>query len=275
MVQPLASGNALRVIMAPPTSATRIRLLRKSALPFSGFDDSDAVLIADGMDKAVTDYAGLLNGEAVWYGAFYLIGGEWVAATPKQGTPSATFVDIGPNVLSIVRDRLELGLKVYVDRGVLVHERGFIPTMVASPQVEEAPLPLVTVHLANDAPDMRAVGEVVGSDVFDPVSGKWLSFEGGISKTDLTIVAWSLNSDERITLRECIGAILRANFPVFDYAGLLLVSWNCTDMEDFERYQVPMYQVVYQFSCYAPSAISAPSDAISEVTVTNLGNQNG
>lgn len=273
MVQPLAAGNALRIVLNPPAGTSRIRLLRKVGLgAFAGPGDPDALLIADGMDKAITDYSGLLNGEEVWYCAYYWISGVgWVDTAPKKSIPVASFEPVGPDVLSLVRERLQLGLKVFVDRGELQHERGFIPTLLASPQVEEAPLPLVTVHLANDSPDLRFVGEIIGNDQYDAETGDWRSFEGGYGKTDLTIVAWSLNSDERISLRNAIKAVLQANLPIFDAAGMLLVSWSFSDVEDYERYQVPMYQAVCQFSCYAPSAVEGVDPAIQDVSTTNVG----
>lgn len=271
LVQPLAAGNALRVSLNPPAGASRIRLLRKHTSAFAGPEDPDALLIADGADRSFTDFSGLLNGEQVWYCAFYYVGGVWVPSSPKASIPVASFKEVGPDVMSLVRERLELGLKVYVDRGNLQHERGFIPTLLASPQVEEAPLPLVTVHLANNAPDMRFIGEQIAPDSFNPDTGDWSSMEGGYDKTDLTIVVWSLNSDERIEMRKAVKSILQANLPIFDAAGLLLVSWSFSDMEDYERYQAPMYQSVCQFSCYAPSAVEGAGPAVQDIFTTNLG----
>lgn len=274
MVQPLAAGNALRIALNPPVGTSRIRLLRKAGQgTFFGPDDPDALLIADGLDKSITDFSGLLNGEEVWYAAFYWVPGSgWIAAAPKKATPVASFAEIGTDVLSLVRERLQFGLKEIVDRGLVQHERGFIPTLLASPQVEEAPLPLVTVHLTNESPDLRFVGEMIATDQYDEASGDWKSFEGSYDKVDLSIVAWSLNSDERIVLRNSVKAVLRANLPIFDAAGMLLVSWSFSDVEDYERYQVPMYQAVCQFSCYAPSAVETVDSSVLGVSTTNLGN---
>ncbi len=269
LIQKVPSGNALRVLLMPPASATRIRLLRKDADTFSGHDDPAAVVVSDGLDKSVTDLSGLINGERVFYRAYYLIGGAWTPTATASAVPEATFVDVSVDPMVLVRDRLELGLKVYLDRGVLSHERGFIPVLTASPMIEDVSLPLATVHLAAEAPDIRSVGEVIQEDVFTGTDGLWHSFEGGYSRTDLTIVGWSLNADERITMRNALKAVLMANLPVFDAAGLLLVSWNFTDQEDFQTYAAPVYQAICNFTCYAPSAVESVDPAIRDV-VSNL-----
>ncbi len=265
LIQKVSSGNALRVLLMPPAQATRIRLLRKDEDTFSGPDDPAALVVSDGMDKFITDFAGLVNGERVFYRAYYLIYGVWTPTATVSAVPSATFVDVSVDPMALVRERVELGLKVYLDRGVLTHERGFIPVLTASPMIEDVPLPLVTVHLAADAPDMRSVGEVIRDDVYTDSNGLWHSFEGGYSRTDLTVVVWALNADERIAMRNALKAVLMANLPVFDAAGLMLVSWNFTDQEDFQTYAAPVYQAICNFTCYAPSAVESVDSAIRDV----------
>lgn len=267
MIQNIAVGNALRILMQPPLKVVRIRLLRKDSDSFSGWNDQDAIVVSDGLEKCVTDIDGLYNGVPVFYRAFYLVGATWYPTATHTATPEATFVDHSVDPMTVVRNRLELGLQVYVARGDIQQERGFIPVLTASPQIEEVPLPLVTVHLNSDAPDMRSLGEMVTNDTFHEESWNWSSFEGGLSKTDLTIVGWSLNSDERIVLRNALKAVLLANLPVFDASGLSLVSWNFSDTEDFNSYAAPVYQAICNFTCYAPSAVESVDSAIRDVVV--------
>lgn len=270
LVQKIPSGNGLRVLLQPPAAATRIRLLRKESDDFTGWDDADALVISDGKDRCITDVSGLINGTPVYYRAYYQIVGAWAQTSSFRAVPEATFLDRSVDPMTLVRDRLELGLKVYVDRGQISHERGFVPVLTASPQIEDVPLPLATVHLLADAPDLRSLGEVSTNDVFSGEDGMWHSFEGGYSRTDLTIVGWSLNSDERIVMRNALKAVLMANLSVFDAAGLLMVSWNFSDMEDFQTYGAPVYQAICKFTCYAPSAVESVDPAVRDVVIHSV-----
>lgn len=267
MVQKLPSGNGLRVLMMPPSSATRIRLLRKDSDSFTGHDDPSALLLEDGKQKSVTDVYGLFNGVAVYYKAYYLIGDGWVATATVSGVPDASFLDKTVDPLTFVRDRLELGLQVFVQRGALQHERNFIPVMTASPQIEEVPLPLVTVHLDSDQSEVRGIGELIGQDEFSSDEFKWHSFEGWFSRIRLSIVGWALNADERMALRNALKTVLMANLPVFDAAGLMQVDVSFSDLEDFNTYAAPVYQAMCNFSCLAPSAVESVDPAVRDVSV--------
>ena len=262
-------GNALRVLLMPPAQTRRWKLLRKDTDDISGVDDPQALLISDGRETCVTDTRGLINHVTVYYQAFYWAANTWVASNSKAGTPKIGFVESSVDPMIVVRDRLELGLAEYVSRGVLHNERGFIPVLTASPQIEEVPFPLVTVHLSSDSPDMRNVGELVAEE-YRLSDSLWHTFEGGYSKTNLTIVSWALNADERIALRNAVKAVLMANLPVFDAEGMLLVSWNFMDSEDFNSYKVPMYMTNCDFTCYAYGAIETVEppvvDVISELS---------
>lgn len=270
MVQKIPCGNALRILTMPPTKAATVRLLRKDEDTFSGWNDPDALVISHGPERCITDTMGLYNGIQVFYRAYYLINGNWIATTTVAATPQPTFTDVSVDPMAIVRDRLELGLQVHVQRGVIQHDRGFVPVLTASPQIEDVPLPLVTVHLAHESPDMRSIGELIGSDVYSNEEGMWHSFEGGYSRTDLTIVGWSLNADERMVIRNALKAVLMANLPVFDATGLMQVSWTFSDVEDFETYAAPVYQAMCNFTCYAPSAVDGVDPAIRDVVVHQI-----
>ena len=265
MIQPLAAGNALRILVAPPAGAAAWRLLRRDDDNFVGESDPLAVFVYEGAEKAITDYRGLINGEQVFYRLYSLVDGLWVdSGASVSATPGPTMQDLGVDVISLLRDRLEDGFKVYVDRGDIRHDRDFVPVLKASPQVEEAPLPLVTVHLQNQSAEVRGIGEVSALDQFDEVADLWLSTEGGFDRVTVTIVCWSINSDLRIIMRKALRAILQANLPIFDAAGLVTPSWSMQDMEDYQTYQVPMFQTICTFDCLAPASVQFTTPPIEE-----------
>lgn len=267
MIQNVPAGNALRLWLQPPASATRVRVLRKEADDFTGWDDPDAYVASDGRDHSFTDYTGLINGAEAFYRAFYRINGQWVASETRSATPETTFVPRLIDPLNIVRDRLELGLRNYVTSGEILHEQGYMPVFTATPAFEDAPFPLVTVHLDGDAADMRFIGDEVAQDTFDEDTGLWSTFEGTIDRHDLTIVGWSLNADERINLRNAMKAVILANIGVFDAAGLVQLTFAFADRDDFESYAAPVHQAVCTLTCHAISAVESKVPAIRDVTV--------
>lgn len=269
LVQPLNIGSAIRVLLKPPSGATRWRLLRKDADDFSGNDDLSALLVHDGAELAVTDIAGLYNGHRVYYRAYYRIGSDWVASNTVSGVPSAGFVDSSADPLLLVRDRLDFGLSVYVERGLLAHNTGRIPVLTASPLLEQTPLPVVTVHLSSDSSQNQFIGGVMFGDYLDDSSGLWQSGTGWMSRWQLTIVGWSLNADERMALRQAIKAVIAANLEVFDDAGMVEIDVSFSDAEDFQTYSAPIYMTNCTFTCLAPTEISGTSAPIQEITIFN------
>lgn len=249
----------------PPAGTTRIVLLRKDADTFTGWNDPAAYVVMDGMEKSLVDTAGLYNGVTFYYRAYYWNGSVWLASGTKPATPAATFVDQSVDVVSVVRDRVDLGMQVYIQRGLLSHPMNHIPVMTASPLVEEVPLPVVTLHLASDSSDVRFVGDMIANDVFNGSDGLWHSFDGWFSRVQLTIVAWCMNADERAALRNALKAVLISNMAVFDAAGLMQVDMQFSDLEDFVTYAAPIYQAVCNFTCYAPSAVEGVDPAIRDV----------
>jgi hypothetical protein len=265
-------GNAVKVWLMPPDKTRKIRVLRKEADVFSGFDDPDAFLVREfsySGTKVLVDYINLPNHVPAFYKVYYFIDGSWQEGNSKSIAPEAVFEDCIVDPLVIVRDRLEMGLKVMVERGVLSHPIGFIPVFTASPFIDQVKLPIVTVHMDGDAPDIRFLGEVTGSAI---ESLEYRETEGGLSKTKLSIIGWSENGDERISLRDAIKTLLIANLPIFEEAGLLLPDWDFRDQEDFETYASPIYQTVCTFSCFAPSAVENAEDTgvIKDIIVTQV-----
>ncbi|MFL5900878.1 MAG: hypothetical protein ACJ75S_06730 [Solirubrobacterales bacterium] len=265
LIQPLSVGNALRILISPPNSAARWKLLRRDVEDFSGEADPLALVVHEGTDKAVTDFKGLLNGEQVFYKLYLLINGIWEDGGPvASAVPGATMEDLGPDVMTLIRDRLEAGFKVYVERDEIRHDRNFVPVMTSSPQVEDTVFPMVTIHLQNQATEVRGVGEVSGLDSFDEEADLWLSVEGGFDRVQVTIAIWALNGDTRKLMRRALRAILQANLPIFDAAGLVTPSWSMQDLEDYQTYAAPMFQTICTFDCLAPASVQSTTPPIVE-----------
>lgn len=269
---PLPIGNAARCLFSAPAGATACKVLRRATLPFvGGINDTGAAVVYDGSpsEPGFIDAQSLQNDTLAYYQDYYLVAGVWTFdAGPVSVTPTATGQIAGPDPQELVRDRLEWGLKVEVDAGRLKHVDGAIPTLSAPPIYEETQFPIVTVHLAGMEPFAHGVGEVPAPDVFDLDADDWLDAEGYLIRFRLTVVAWIVgNPDTRIALRKAIHRILLGNLPVFADKGFIEVEWSAVDSEDFESYGAPMYQSIFTLTGIAPSAISALSPAIDDVTV--------
>jgi hypothetical protein len=269
LIQPVSAGNALRVFLVPPAGAVQWRLLRKVADTFAGEDDPEALLVYEGADKITLDILQLVNGRKYYYRPYYLVDDAWVPGDTASAVPNAIYEELGGDVLSLVRDRLDLGLQVEVERETLRHAEDYIPVLTAPPIYEDTVFPVVTVHLSNEQPAERTVGETVEVDDFD--AGQWTEKEGWLARTQLTIMGWSINPDERIALRRALRRIVQTNLPIFDFAGMVEIEFSQQDTEDFASYAVPVYQVLCTFSCSAPAQVGAKVGAIKEVITTIEG----
>lgn len=272
LIQPLAVGNALRIFLEVPPAAEKLRLLRKIADTFTGQDDPAAFLAGNELTPMLLDVTGLVNETPYYYRAYYFQDGVWTATPTVSGTPVSTYDEQGGDVLSLLRDRLDVGLQVEVTRGTLTHEEGRIKVLTAPPIFEDTVWPLVTVHLQNESPSERALGEVVTADAFNEETGEWNEAEGWLAGVQIIVMGWSLNPDERIALRQALRRIVVANLPVFDDAGMVEIQFAQQDTEDFGSYGVPVYQVLCTFSCTAPVLVGSKAGAILDVQVqTNVG----
>lgn len=268
MLQPLPVGNAVRVFLVPPAGAKAVRVLRRAADTFTGADDAGAFMVAETLDHVVVDTVGIVNGVAYWYKAYALVGGVWVAGESRSATPNAIYQDESTDVVSILRERLSAGLLVELQRGTLTHELGKIPVLIASPTFEGTKWPVVTIHVGNDGDEMRWIGETDIPDWFDADADEWVGNEGWLGRVQLNVTGWSINSDERKTLRQAIKRIVIGNLPVFDAQGLSEVSIKQQDVDDFQSYSAPVYLSSSQFSCLARSAVSSVEGPIRTVVVT-------
>ena len=177
--------------------------------------------------------------------------------------------------MSVLRDRIEAGLLVEVQRGNLVTDLGYVQVYTSSPSLErDLRMPLVTIHLDNEAPAERAVGESVASDQFNAVGFDWDDSEGWIANVSVLIIGWSLNSDERIELRKAIRRIIIGNLPVFEGLGWITPSLTQQDNDAINgEYPAQIYQVINTFTCLAPVRVGGTVPAVRTI---NLGvNFNG
>lgn len=269
MVQRLPIGNAVRVLLMPPFGAASWRVLRKGSDTIAGPDDPDALLVYEGDEKSFLDTTWLENDVPVFYQAFYATTAGWAPSASMVVTPTASFADLSADPQHLVRDRIELGMRVYVARGALSHEMGFIPVLVAPPLLNEVRLPAITVELASDGDAQRFIGNGVGADRFDGDHWSWQGIEGLLSRVQLVVTAWSLNPDERIALRRALRMVLLGNEPVFAEAGLAEIDLSSfSDLNDFESFDAPIYRTACTLTCLSPVLLEGADPAVREVVLT-------
>ncbi|HET7675839.1 MAG TPA: hypothetical protein VFL54_09985 [Gammaproteobacteria bacterium] len=273
-IEQIIAGNALKLYLAPPPDARYWRVLRKTSNDIAGPDDAAAVRVFEGDDEAVVDADGLINGTSYYYQVFYRVGDAWQPSDVQVGVPTASYNDESVDVLVLLRDRLEAGVAVEVQRGMLNPRpkpggQPRIEVLTAPPVYEETAWPVVTVHLDRNAPAEYFLGDEIAPD--EAVEDGVESYTGALDRWELTIVGWTLNPDERIRLRQALHRIVLANKEVFAGYGLREIQCDLRDSEDMERYGAPVYQVMGSFSCLAPAYISAVTGAIADTTVTVNG----
>lgn len=259
MVQPLSVGNALRLYVEPPATAVRWKILRKGSDSFSGPADESAAVVYEGNERVVVDARFLQNEVRAFYRPYYTAdGATWTAGPTASGTPAATYEDQTTDVLSLLRERLESGLQVEVQRGNLVNDLGYIQVYTAAPSTErDLNFPLVTLHLESEDPSVRALGEVLSIDDFDTIDNGWTEAEGWLADVRVSVIGWSLNADERIELRKALRRIILANLSVFAEAGWQQVNLSLQDNDALGgEYPAPIYQVMGSFTCVAPVVVA-------------------
>ena len=265
IIRALPIGNALQIYLQPPAGAEYWRILRKDADTFSGPDDTSAVVVHDGNNKMVVDDQAVANGAAYWYRAYYWTGSAWSASASESASAAATYRDESIDAIEILRDRIEAGLKIEVQRGMLKHERGRIPVLLAPPVFENSVFPIVTLHLQADSSTDRSAGEMKFPDV--KTEDVFTEGEGWLAQTSITVMGWSTNPDERHALRRSLKRIIVGNLPVFDYHGMVTVDFHQQDVEDFQSYNAPVYQTMGSFTCRTPTLVSDDVNGINDVQV--------
>lgn len=264
--QSLPVGNAVLLVLKPPAGADEWRLLRKPANTFGDYDDPEAYT-APIPDKSTIDVFGLVNGVEVWYRPYYRILGIWSGDEAVSVTPNANFEDVSADPFGVLRERLDLGLQIYIQRGDLNHPLNRIPVLTASPRIEEVSLPVVSLHVDVDAPEDRGIGEILDQDEYDGTDTT--SAEGWLASMQIKIVGWCLNADERKAIREAIRSIVIANLPILENEGIQQVEITLNDLDDMESYAAPMYMAHGIFKCIYPVVVTGKTPGISVVN-TNL-----
>lgn len=270
-IQPLHIGNAIRLFLTPPAGAVAWRVLKMGSDAFGGPDDLDSAVIAyEGDEDVIVDAKDLLNEHKVFYRPFYRMADRsWQVGTTVHATPAATYEDHSTDVLSVVRQRLEEGLLVEVQREKLIAEYGYVQVFTAPPALEQnLRFPLVTITLEDESPNYRGIGDDISGDEFDAVGFDWFDSEGWLADVRLSIIGWSLNSDERIALRKAIRRIIIANLPVFSSLGMDLVNLTMNDVDALNgEYDANIYQVMGTFTCVAPVRVGGSVEPIKQVTL--------
>lgn len=262
-IQSLASGNAVKVALNPPKQADRWRLLRKATDDFTGQDDPAAAVILDGDERYIVDRTTLLNGNVYHYKLYSLIGANWVTTPSVQVTVTAGYFGISNDPLDVIRERLELGLKVEVTRGKLKHARDYIPVKTAFPFNEAAMWPMVTVHVQSVSTDTRAIGELWETDADEDM-------DGGLDRWRIDVIGWTMNPDERNELRKAIRRVIVANLPLFDDVGMIQIDFSQMDAEELadKDKNIVIYKTVGSFSCLAPFVVANEGPTVETVETT-------
>jgi len=258
-VQPLPVGNALKLRVSPPAGAVGWRILRKDADAFLGPDDDTALVAYEGNDLTVVDHQFLRNGVEAFYRPFYLVDGEFVAGETVSATPEASYEDHTQDPFDILRERLEAGLQVEVKRRVIRADAEFVQVMTAPPPIDNnLRFPLVSIHLEDDAPQDRFIGEEFDGIGEDPMTGDFLDGIGWVASTRISVVGWSLNPDERNELRKAIRRVIIANMEVFASHGMDQVAFNQTNNELLGGEQgANLYLSEGTFTCTAPVTVAS------------------
>ncbi len=267
LAQPLPIGNAVRLLLEPPAGAIVWRLLRRGSDTFTGHDDAGAFLVFEDAIESVVDSRFLENETTYFYKPYYRVGIDWVPGAAVSATPRASYADLTTDAMTIVRDRLEAGLKVEVERGAIVSDLGYVQVFTAPPVAETTSFPAVTIHLESEKPAERALGEYIGGDDFDAAGFDWEETDGWLADVHLQIIGWCLNADERSALRKAIRRVIIGNLGVFADAGLDQIVLEQSDVDSLNgEYGVPgMFQTVNTFTCLAPVRVGGKVGAISSV----------
>lgn len=275
----LPIGHAVELTVAVPAGMLGWHVRRRldDQFPADPLDMSGCTLI-HAEERALPDFkmaatsllddADIQHGIPYHYQACGYDGQSWTASTVRSLIPQGRALAQGPDPLTLLRERLRVGLDDAVAAGWLRPTTGRIPVLTAPPQADTTAWPLVTLYLETDAAAERYIGEQVAMDRRTP-SGVWLETEGWLSRTEIRVIGWSQNPDERMALRLVLKRLILGNLPVFAAHGLLTPDWSQQDSEDFQSYAAPVYQTVGSFSCLFATTLSAPASAISSITASS------
>lgn len=257
-VFPHAAGAAVQITYSLPLEAKAFVILRRTDSAFIGAEDPDAVVVKFGRMpiEAFVDCLFLTNGTEYFYCPYWTADGvTWQADPVKSATPAASYIPGNTDVLALLRERIDVAMQYVLARGDLYHDQGAIPVLTAPPASDAVSYPVVTLHLTQDASSGRGIGELVSRDV-QLSDSEWQEYQGWHASVQIAVVGWSLNPDERAVLRKALRDAVIANLEVFDDAGMVTVDFSQQDVEDFQSFNVPMYQTIGTFSCTVPVVVA-------------------
>lgn len=254
-LQAIACGNAIRLMVQPTAGESRWRVLRKEANDFSGADDPSAFLVHDGADQFVTDARLLVNGVTYYYAVFGYTSGAWGVPVVASAVPSSNFKDVSVDALELVRERIDVTLHAMIARGLAALSTPTIPVMSIPFYTQGGTLPVVTVLYGGSQAVSHGIGEQVGWDEHE--GSRWFEPHGWHESTSIEISAWSLNAEERNSLRVALKAVIAANLGVLEDQGLNMVEvQSVQDSEDMQSMNVPIYQTVFRLGYQSVVAVT-------------------
>jgi hypothetical protein len=185
-----------------------------------------------------------------------------VASEVQSATPALDFEDQSVDAQEIVRERLDLALNNMILSGRLQLTMPSIPVLSIPFYSQDTQLPVVTVLFGGGSSVTHGLGELVGVETDVSSSVGWLQ------SVSLDISVWSLNADERNTLRRGLLAAVAANLDVFSEAGLNMPEvQSVSDTEDFQSMNAPVYQTQMRFGCQVTVSVSDGFDLFAGVDV--------
>lgn len=272
LAQAMPCGNAAAILVRPLPGADEWRVLRRADEAFT--DAETGVLVAGeegDTPQQVVDWTGLVNGTPYYYQCFCRFDDAWGTSggvhevTPDyQDQPDFH----APDPAAFVRERLALGLASELALGRISHAKNIIPVLSAPPQIDQVALPLVTVMLEQRGAEVRAIGEELIPDAFSQADDLWDEFEGWLDRSRLQIIVWSLNPDERKALRDAVQRVLLLNLPVFDFAQFTSLDLSESEQADFQSFNAPVYQALFDLTCLHPSIVRNRVTPIRHTEVT-------
>lgn len=270
IIQPISCGNAVRFVVQPTVEETRWRLLRKETDVFTGQDDPAAFVVHDGANRFLTDARLLVNGVTYHYALYGYAGGAWVAPVMASVVPDALFEDVSSDAQELVRERIDVSLHSMIQRGLVQLSQSTVSVMSIPFYTQGGELPVVTVLYGNGSATGHALGEQMSADEFD--GSDFIGTQGWHESISLEVSAWSLNAQERNTIRKALQAVIAANLGIFAESGLMNFEvQSVQDTEDTQSMNAPIYQTMIKVGCQAVCAVTEVDGSFTSVSTTSLG----
>jgi hypothetical protein len=270
LIQPISCGNAVRLVLQATAGETRWRVLRKETNGFTGHDDPGAFLVHDGDERFLTDARLLVNGVTYHYALYGFAMGVWGAPVVATVVPEAKFTDVSVDAQELVRERLDVALHSMIARGLAPLSKPTVSVMSIPFYTQGGELPVVTVLYAGGSATGHALGAQMSGDEFD--GSDFIGTQGWHESITLEISAWSLNAQERNTIRKALQAAIAANLGVFAESGLMNFEvQSVQDTEDTQSMNAPIYQTVIRVGCQVVCAVTEIDNSFGDIVISSLG----